>query len=206
MSLALLPAAVTGVLKSLLENGLIEAGVSTALGRDIVVSAQSPDRLKTGAEENPQLNIFFHHLVQKGLTRNARYATPLREHSEPGLSSVQLEMDYLISSYGTEDLHTEILLGHSVALLEMNSYMDSPMFVALLEKVTTKANKRALSPALTVLEPRAFASLVACVRVSAQQTTSQEMQNLWSTFQVAYRPSALYRVTVTVQNEADPSE
>lgn len=206
MSRALLPAAVSGVLKSILENGLVEAGVAAALGGDILVSAQSPDRLKTGADERPQMNIFLHHMVQKGLTRSARYSTPITDVIEGGTPPLQIEMDYLISAYGTEDLHTEILLGHALTLLETNNYLDAPAFVSLLEKITTKASKRSLAPALTVLEPTGFAPLINCVRISAQITTAQELQNLWSPFQVAYRPSVLYRVVVTGRNETSLSE
>ena len=51
MSNALALAAVTAVLKDLLDNGLIDRNVSATIGGPVTVSALPPDRVKSNGDE-----------------------------------------------------------------------------------------------------------------------------------------------------------
>lgn len=102
MSSALAIAAVTAFLKSLLENGLVDEGVNASIGGDAVVSVLPPDRITTGSDERPQLNLFLHQ------------ATPhasLRSGERSGQRTMLgLDLHYLLTAYGAQDLQIEILL------------------------------------------------------------------------------------------------
>src|SRR5438094_172682 len=93
-------ASVTAVLKRLLENGLIDHGVAEAIGGDVVVSALPPDRVTTGAEERPQLNLFLHQVTPNtGLSASSRSdigASEGRKRPAP----LALNLHYLLTSYG----------------------------------------------------------------------------------------------------------
>lgn len=52
MSNALAIAAVTAVLKDLLENGLVSDSITTSVG-DVIVTALPPDRISVGTDERP---------------------------------------------------------------------------------------------------------------------------------------------------------
>ena len=60
MTTTLAIAAITAVLKHLLENGLAESDVTASIGGDVIVSALPPDRATTGADERAQLNVFLY--------------------------------------------------------------------------------------------------------------------------------------------------
>ena len=75
MSHTLVLAAVTAVLKNMLENGLVERGVTAALGSDTAISALPPDRVATGADEKSQMNLFLYQVQSRGLSPGSRQRT-----------------------------------------------------------------------------------------------------------------------------------
>lgn len=75
MSHTLVLAAVTAVLKNILENGLVERGVTAALGSDTAISALPPDRVATGADEKSQMNLFLYQARSRGLSPGSRQRT-----------------------------------------------------------------------------------------------------------------------------------
>ena len=119
MSSALAIAGVTAVLRDLLNDGLINHNVSGVLGSTVTVSALPPDRVvAANGTENTQLNLFLHQVSPNLGWRNE--GLPSRDSSgRTRLSNPPLALDlhYLLSAYGAEDLHAEILLGYAMQLL-----------------------------------------------------------------------------------------
>src|SRR5688500_3743862 len=70
MSTALAIASVTAVLKSLLENRLMELGAPASVG-DVTVTALPPDRITTGTDERSQLNLFLYRVSPNTRWRRA---------------------------------------------------------------------------------------------------------------------------------------
>jgi Pvc16 N-terminal domain len=62
MSSALAIAAVTAVMKNLIENRLIQKSIATSVG-DVSVTALAPDRVPIGADERSQLNLFLYQVT-----------------------------------------------------------------------------------------------------------------------------------------------
>jgi len=118
MSTAYAIAAVTAVLKTLLDNGLKAAGLSGAVGSDVTVSALPPDRISINNGEDPnQLNLFLYQVTSNQGWRNvdlpSRNALGERISSPP----LALNLHYLLTAYGAKDLYAEIILGHAMQLL-----------------------------------------------------------------------------------------
>src|SRR5437660_7926311 len=123
MSSALGIAAVTAVLKNLLDNRLIEQGVAASLG-DVSVSALPPDRIPTGADERSQLNLFLYRLTPNSGWRGRTTAdgngngAPTRGAAQAvGPRPLALDLHYLVTAYGEQDLQAEILLGYAIQTL-----------------------------------------------------------------------------------------
>ena len=119
MSSALAIAGVTAVLRDLLNDGLINHNISGVLGSTVTVSALPPDRVvASNGAETSQLNLFLHQVSPNLGWRNeglpSRDGAARTRLSNPPLA---LDLHYLLSAYGAEDLHAEILLGYAMQLL-----------------------------------------------------------------------------------------
>ena len=120
MSSALAIAGVSAVLRDLLNDGLIDHAATDTLGVTITVSVGPPDRVipASGATESTQLNLFMYHVTPNSGWCNERLpsrdASGSQRLSNPPLA---LNLHYLLSAHGSEDLHGEILLGYAMQLL-----------------------------------------------------------------------------------------
>jgi hypothetical protein len=103
------------VLRDLLANGLIRYSHVTRLG-DVNVSVLPPDRITVGADEPNQLNIFMYRVAPHATLAKSRHERSDRNvgTERPALA---LDLHYLLTAYGAQDFHTEILLGCAVHLL-----------------------------------------------------------------------------------------
>ena len=117
MSSPLAIAAVTAVLKDLLNDGLINHDLAAHVG-SITVSALPPDRIETGAQEPNQLNLFLYQVTPNPGWRNTGLPS-LDSRGDGRLSNPPLALDlhYLLTAYGRDDLNAEILLGYGMFLL-----------------------------------------------------------------------------------------
>ena len=152
MGNALAIAAVTAVLKDLLNNGLIDHNVTGAVGGNVTVSALPPDRVfAPGTQEGNQLNLFLYQVAPNIGWRNV--GLPSRDERGERLSNPPLALDlhYLLTAYGAEDLHAELLLGYAMQLLH-----ETPV-------LTRKSIRTALqpSPFNGAILPRARGSISA---------------------------------------------
>src|SRR3712207_763671 len=117
MSNALAIASVTAVLKDLLDNALIDDSISATVGGPVTVDTLAPDRIETGEEEKAQLNLFLYHVMPNPAWRNV--GLPSRDGNGGRLTNPPLALDlyYLLTAYGQQDFHAEILLGYAMQVL-----------------------------------------------------------------------------------------
>lgn len=197
MSNALAIAAVTAVLRDLLQDGVIDHDITGALG-DVTVTALAPDMVPA-ADDNTlnQINLFMYRVSpnsgwsQVGLpSRNGRG----ERISNPPLA---LDLHYLLTVYGSENFHAEILLGYAMQLLH-----ETPI-------LTRDAIRRALAPpppvsggvlptALQTLSAATLADQVESIRITPYYMDHEQMSNVWSSLQTRYRPSMAYQVSVVL--------
>jgi hypothetical protein len=198
MSTALAIASVTAVLKDLLNNGLIDHNVSAMVNQTVLVSSLPPDRVATdAANEKSQLNLFLYQVTPNAGWRNV--GQPSRNGRGDRLTNPPLALDlhYLLTAYGEQELHTEILLGYGMQLLH-----ETPV-------LTRDAIRRSLVPA-DILDPgdlpaslkglyaSGLAEQVEQIKICPMSISTEEISRLWSAFQAKYRPTAAYQATVVL--------
>jgi hypothetical protein len=195
MSSALAIAAVTAALKDLLNEGLLNHDLST-IG-SFSVTAQPPDRITTGATENNQLNIFLYQVTPNQGWRNTDL--PSRDGRGARLTNPPLALDlhYLLTAYGAQDLNAEVLLGYAMQLLHETPMLSRDQLRIVLG-----------SPPLvdgTIL-PGPFGSLsavdladqVELIKITPMFLSSEDLSKLWTAMQARYRPSMAYVVSVVL--------
>ncbi len=201
MSNALALAAVTAVLRDLLNNGLIDHNVTGAVDGNVTVSTLPPDRIPASGEDSAtQLNLFMHQVTPNIGWRNV--GLPSRDgrgdrQSNPPLA---LDLHYLLTAYGVEDLHAEILLGYAMQLLHETPVLSRAAITQAL--VPSPVNGTILPPAFAALAAADLAEQVEQIKITPEALNIEEMSKLWSAFQANYRPTAAYAVSV-VLIEAD---
>ena len=195
MSSALSIAAVTAVLKNLLDNRLIEQGLATSLG-DVSVSALPPDRIATGADEKSQLNLFLYRLTPNSSWRRS---TPT-EHggASNGARPLALDLHYLLTAYGEQDLHAEILLGYGIQMLYEAATLDREAIRASLAVIAPQNSAGVIAAARAALSDSSLADAVERIEVTPEFLSTEEVSRLWSTLQARYRPSSAYKVSAVL--------
>ena len=205
MSTALAIAGVTAVLRDMLNDGLINHNVSGIIGTTVTVSALPPDRVSPAAgTENTQINLFMHQVTPNTGWRNeglpAHDASGSQRLSNPPLA---LDLHYLVSAYGAEDLHAEILLGYAMQLFHENAVLSrGAINTALSPSPDVGA---VLPPALRALAECGLADQVEHIRITPASMNTEEMSRLWSALQAHYRPTAAYHVSVVLIESVRPA-
>lgn len=204
MSTALAIAGVTATLRDLLNDGLINGNVAAVLGSTVTVSALPPDRIGSGSGAPPtQLNLFLHQVTPNPAWRNlglpSRTAAAGERRSNPPLA---LDLHYLLTAFGGEDLHAEILLGYGMQLLHENPVLRSEAVRAALDPGPTVS--ASLPPALRALSDCGLADQVEQVRITLATLGSEEMSRLWSAINSHYRPSAAYVASLVLIEATAP--
>ena len=194
---ALALGAVTALLKRLLENGLASAGVSTQLGADAIVSALAPDRVASGEEERPQLNLFLYLVTPRAsLTTNGRDRNGNRD-------ALAVDLHYLVTAYGAQDLQAEILLGHAIATLQETPVLDQDKIRSVLEPLGHARDRRVVAaPMAAVSNPEVAAGFDRLV-IEAEFMNADAVSKIWSALQAKYHPSATYKVSAVLIGKSE---
>jgi hypothetical protein len=183
---------VTAVLRDLLANGLIRYSNVTRLG-DVHVSVLPPDRIAVGSEEPNQLNLFMYRVAPHPMLAKRMLDRAPADGRVACVSS--LDLYYLLTAYGAQDFHTEILLGCAIHLLSTIPFLTSELVKEILETPTAKGARNSVSPVRTALATSGVSSSFGRLRLSQQFMPFEDMSKLWSTLQARYRPSITYEVS-----------
>lgn len=203
MSNALAIAGVTAVLRDLLDSGVIEHQVTDALGAGVTVSALPPDQIAIeGAAAAPRLNLFLHQVTPNAALRNS--LLPMRDSAgrRTANPSLALDLHYLLTAYGVQELQAEVLLGYALLLLH-----ETPVLTR--EAIRTALQPNPVSAALlpTVFQALRSADLaeqVELLKITPQNLGGEEMSRLWSALQARYRPTAAFQVSVVLIERQRP--
>lgn len=195
MSSALAIAAVTASLKDLLNDGLMDHDLST-LG-SFAVTAQPPDRVTTGATENNQLNLFLYQVTANSGWRNVDLPSRGRDGTRLTSPPLALDLHYLLTAYGAQDLNAEVLLGYAMQVLHENP---------VLTRQQLRTALGAPAPVDGTLLPGPFGTLSAIdladqaeqIKLTPVYLGSDDLSKLWTAMQARYRPSMAYSVSVVL--------
>ncbi len=195
MSSALAIAAVTAALKDLLNDGLLNHDLSS-IG-SFSVTATPPDRITTGANEPNQLNLFLYQVTANVGWRNVDL--PSRDGNGARVSNAPLALNlhYMLSAYGSQDLNAEILLGYAMQLLH-----ETPV----LSRAQLRTVLGAPSPVDGSILPSPFGTMpavdladqVELIKISPVFLTTEELSKMWTAMQARYRPTMAYMVSVVL--------
>ena len=198
MSNALAIAGVTAVLEDLLNDGLLNADFADSMTFE--VTAKPPERLareeENGTAESPRLNLYLYRVTPNTGWINERM--PSRSSSGRRLSNPYLALDlcYLLSAYGLQDLQAEILLGYGMQLLHEMPVLSRQRIRDSLTPAHPDASL--LPPPFSLLDAEELADQIEQIRISPHWHDTEEMSRLWSSLNSGLRPSALYKVTVAL--------
>ena len=197
MSSPLAIAAVTAVLRDLLNNGLIDHNITGSVGSNVDVSTLPPDiiPIDVGAVHT-QLNLFMYQATPNAGWRNA--ALPSRDERGTRVTNPPLALDlhYLLTAYGASELHSEILLGYGMHLLHENPVLSRQAIRTALAGGTVPGT--VLPPAFQALAAADLADQVEQIKITPMTLSTEEMSKLWSAMQAHYRPTAAYHISVVL--------
>jgi hypothetical protein len=185
VSTALGVAGVTAVLRGLLQSWLIEQNANAALGGDDAeVTAVAPDTIElTGSNAGPRLNLFLHQVSPNTGWRNvdlpSRDARGRRSASPP----LALDLHYLLTAYGPQELQAEVLLGYGMQFLHE---------VPMLDRTEIEGRLPA------ALQASQLGRQVEMIKITPEAMSTEELSRLWSALQAHYRPTAAYHVSVVL--------
>lgn len=204
MSNVLALAAVTAVLKDLLNDGLINHDLSASVG-NVAVSAHAPNLVTTGKDDAPQLNLFMYHVTPNSGWRNV--GLPSRDSGGERLTNPPLALDlhYLLTAYGSQDFQAEILLGFAMQLLHETPVLTRQAIRATLQ-APSPVDGALLPPARRAMAAAALAEQAEQIKIIPESLSTEEIAKLWSAFQAPYRPTAAYRVSVVLIEATQPAK
>jgi hypothetical protein len=183
-------AGLTATLQDVISNGLVDHGVTAAVGGTVDVKAVAPDLVMTnGTLSNPTLNIFLYQITPNSGWRNVDLASRNSSGDRLANPPMALDIHYILSAYADEDLHAEMLLGGAMHLLHEMPGLDRGRITA------------ALAPLSAELQDCGLADQVEKIKITPEPINSEEMSKLWSAIQSNYRPSVVYQATVVLIQE-----
>jgi hypothetical protein len=194
MSSPLAIAAVTAVLRNLLDDGVVN--LTASLG-SVKVTAVAPDTIKLDEPEAPpSLNVFLHRVSPNPALRNAGLPAFDGNGGRVANPPLALNLHYLVTAYGRADFQAEILLGYAMHVLHERPVLDRAAIRTALNP--SPLGPTILPPAFQMLAAADLADQVEAVTLTQEPIDSEEMSRLWSAAQSHYRPSAAYVVSVVL--------
>ena len=173
MSSAFALAAVTTVIRDLLNDGVFDNDLSSTFG-NVKISALPPDRITiANGEEQSQLNVFLYQVMPSQGWRN--HALPSRDARGERVSNPPLALDlyYLLSAYGAQETHAEALLGYGMQLLH-----ETPVLTRADINRTLKPNLPpdvTLPPALQFLTTSDLADQIEMIKICPHYLNLEEL-------------------------------
>lgn len=204
MSSPLAIASVTAVLRDLLNNGMIDHNIVGSVGSNVTVTAVPPDTIQLDSVNiRTRLNLFLHQVTHNQGWRNM--GLPARDSAGDRVTNAPLALDlhYLLTAYGAEELHAEILLGYAMYLMHERPVLDRQAIRTALAGNTVDSS--ILPPAYQALTAAGLAEQVEQIKITPVAMNSEEMSKLWAALHANYRPTAAYSVSVVLIEAEKPT-
>lgn len=184
MSNSLAIASVTATLRRLLEKGGVEH-----------VTVRPLDKAPEGINADKQrINLFLYQALPDAAFRNMEMPGRVKS-GETGHPPLPLTLYYLLTAYSgdeRDETRSHALLGEAMQILH-----DHPLLGTDEIRDAVRADRDLASSDL--------ADQVERVRITLQPLLFEEMSKLWTTFQIHYRLSAAYQVSVVLIESARPT-
>jgi Pvc16 N-terminal domain len=201
MSGTLAIAAVSAVLKFLLQNSLVAYNVEAIVGATTRVTVLPPDRV---VAEEPRLNIYFYRALSNPGWADNRLPSRNERGERVTNPYLALDLHYLITAHGTQDFHGEILLGYAMQIFHENPVLPRQMIRDALTSSTLETPEMT-AQRLAVIAAGGLADQIEQIKITPQYPSVEETSNLWSSLQTHYRPSAVYKISVVLIESQRPA-
>lgn len=203
MSSALAIASLTYVLKDLLNNGLIDSDITSVSGKTVKVTALAPDRIDVSpGNTESQLNLYMYQATTNQGWQNARLPSFDSGGTRVSNPPLALNLHYMLTAYGDDELYSQILLGYGMQLLHENPVLPRE---AIRRSLSSSDDKVVGLPVnLQFLSRSELAEQVEQIKITPQPMSTEEMSKLWTAFSAKYRPSAGYAVSVVLIERKKP--
>ncbi len=199
MSTALRIASVTQVLKDLLNQGLDDHDLTGFIGGNIAVMAWPPDKIDTAiGKEASQLNIFMYQASPNQGWRNVAQPSFNFKGERIANPPLVLDLHYLLTAFGSGELHTDILLGFGMQILHERPVLDKKTIRKIMDESVGG------SSSLKLLSDSGLVDQAEQITITPLVLSIEDISKLWAAFGTKYRPTAAYKVTV-VLIESDKS-
>ncbi len=189
---------VSAVLRWLLANALTAGGPSSIIGVSSPVTALSPDLVATGADEQPQINLFMYYASLNANFRNN--ALPSQDAQGRRVSNPPLALDlhYLVSAYGKNEFDPEILLAWAMQVFYENPVLTRQLIQDSIDGIIAAGH---MSPEVQLIVTTNLASQVESIRIAPESLSNEEINKLWMAFNAHYRPTTSYQISVVLIEE-----
>lgn len=193
MSNLLAIAAVTHVMKDILDNGAVHL---PSVVSPLTVSVLPPDRVMADIGSKTRLNLFLYQVTPNQGWRNVDL--PSRNGVGDAVRNPPLGLDlhYIITAYGVEEYHTEVLLGYAAQLFHVNPILTRGEIRNSLDAIIAPKNE--------FLRLSDLADQIELIKFTPESFNIEEMSKLWAAFQGKYGPSLSYKASVVLIDSTVP--
>lgn len=194
----MLPAA---YVTSLLRNWLNNDPDDIKPKGDLKLTTLPPDRTASEQDSPLQINLFLYQVTPNTRLRHPEGQRRSAQAGSGGDLALSLDLHYLLTIYGAEELQTEQLLEYATRRMQRARrlrYVDGRWW----------ADARGNSRAEGIDSPNPPASALDTLRdrsvqlaVEPQFLSSEELSKLWSALQARFRLSVAYKVSAMLVDE-----
>lgn len=197
MSNVLAVAAVTQLLKDLINDTLINGIVSQVTGADFAVTALPPNRVvaEDAADQQTQLNLFLYRVSPNAALRNADLPTRGGSGDLVCRPRLALDLHYILTAVSAEELHAEILLGYAMQLFHEQAILNRETIRAALDLATFDD---ILPQDFDPLRASELADQIEQIKITPRTLSMDDMSKLWTAFQASYRTTVAYDVSLVL--------
>ncbi len=189
-------AGVSAVLRRRVLDAFAAADVAGAIGL-APVTVMPPDRVIRD-DEPTGVNLYLHQVTPNPGWRNRGLPALSGTGERIGSPPLALDLHYLLTAYGAEPYHAEVLLGHAMLALHDLGVLGPAEIGAALD-----AGPPPPDPDLPdAVRASGLAGQPAALTVTLEAMDPEASSRLWSAMQARYRMTAAYLVTVALLEPA----
>ena len=197
MSNVLAIAAVTQLLKDMINDALINGIVSEATGADFSVTALPPNRVvaENATDQATQLNLFLYRVSPNAALRNSDLPTRNRAGELTCKPRLSLDLHYILTAVSAEELHAEILLGYAMQLFHETALLPREI---IRNALNVAAIDEILPQDFDPIQASELADQIELIKITPRTLSMDDMSKLWTAFQASYRTTVAYDVSVVL--------
>lgn len=184
MGNALSIAAVSRVLRQVIEGNVTRYGLDGYVDDDVAVTAEPPidDLTRT------RINLFLYRAGENGQLRNRQQPAYDHQGRPVNRPTLSLELNYALTAYADGDFQSEMMLGCA-----MQAFLETPVLNrALILEILSQ------DPGANTLLDSRLAEQIENIRIRHRNVPEDTLTRIWSSFHLPYRLSAFYEVSVVL--------